>query len=87
MSATYFGTLQNDHIDWDGARPDQSTNGESLRVQITVLGKSESSIDQGKKMAAILERLAQLSAMSSIVDPREWQREQRQDRPIPGRER
>jgi len=36
-------------------------------------------------MAAALEALANLNAASAIVDPAAWEREQREDRQLPGR--
>lgn len=42
--------------------------------------------DSGKKVAAILQRMAERQALSEIVDPVVWQRELRQDRPLLGRE-
>lgn len=35
---------------------------------------------------AALERLAEMGAFDHIEDPGEWQREIREDRPLPGRE-
>jgi len=37
-------------------------------------------------MARILRKLARLPDRYPINDPVEWQREQRKDRPLPGRE-
>ena len=54
--------------------------GLSLHAQL----KSKSS--QGKRMAAILQRMADRNALSHIDDPAVWQREIRKDRPLPGRE-
>ncbi|MCI5145993.1 MAG: hypothetical protein D3923_10800 [Candidatus Electrothrix sp. AR3] len=41
---------------------------------------------QGKRMAAVLQRMADRHALSHIDDPAAWQREVRKDRPLPGRE-
>ncbi len=43
-------------------------------------------INQGQRMAAILQRMADRNALSHITDPVAWQREIRKDRPLPGRE-
>jgi hypothetical protein len=37
-------------------------------------------------MAAALQALAEAGGLSEIPDPLRWQREQRQDRALPGRE-
>lgn len=42
--------------------------------------------DRGVEMAEILERLAAHYPFAEIEDPVAWQREVRQDRPLPGRE-
>jgi hypothetical protein len=43
-------------------------------------------MNQGQRMAAILQRMADRKALSQITDPVAWQREIRTDRPLPGRE-
>jgi hypothetical protein len=43
-------------------------------------------INQGQKMAAILQRMADRKALSQITDPIAWQKEIRQDRILSGRE-
>lgn len=40
----------------------------------------------GVAMARIMERMAVRNALSEIKDPSAWQRDIRQDRPLPGRE-
>ncbi len=40
----------------------------------------------GAAIVLIMERMAARNALSSIKDPSAWQREIRQDRPLPGRE-
>ncbi|MCI0391228.1 MAG: hypothetical protein MOB07_21010 [Acidobacteria bacterium] len=43
-------------------------------------------VDRGVEMAEILERLAAHHPFAEIEDPVAWQREVRQDRPLPDRE-
>jgi len=45
----------------------------------------DSKEQQRKQLAEALEQLALLNPFSDITDPVAWQREQRQDRPLPGR--
>jgi len=45
-----------------------------------------SRVDRGLEMAEILERLAAHQPFADIEDPVAWQREVRQDRPLPDRE-
>ena len=55
---------------------------EGLSLQI----HTKSNANQGQRMAAILQRMANRQALSHITDPIAWQREIREDRPLPGRE-
>jgi len=40
----------------------------------------------GQRMASALQRMADRNALADIADPIAWQREIREDRPLPGRE-
>ena len=42
--------------------------------------------ERGRRMADALEQLANRNAFSEITDPVAWQRETRQDRPLPTRD-
>lgn len=55
---------------------------EGLSLQVPTTPK----MNQGQRMAAILQRMADRNALSHIADPVAWQREIRKDRPLPGRE-
>lgn len=64
-----------------------------MQVLLTHLAQEEgftlqpqSRSNQGQQMAAILQRMADRQALSEISDPVAWQKEIRQDRPLPGRE-
>jgi hypothetical protein len=48
-------------------------------------GAGESDVSDGAAMAASLQELASRSALTSIGDATQWQREVRADRPLPGR--
>jgi len=48
--------------------------------------KPEDLTRRGDEMASILEQLAAGNAFSEISDPVAWQREAREDRPLPRRE-
>jgi hypothetical protein len=89
MLGTYHGILRGSHIEWVGAAP-LSTSGESgLRVEITVLEPVLSDAEElarRQRMVAALERLAERGGVASIPDPDAWQREVREDRPLPDRE-
>ncbi|MDO8542299.1 MAG: hypothetical protein Q7S40_17810 [Opitutaceae bacterium] len=42
--------------------------------------------ERRRKIEAACEKLRELGTFSSIMDPVEWQREIRRDRPLPGRD-
>ena len=80
MSRTYRATLSGDRLKWVGDAPDQSS---PLTVDVTVLGSPNGS--RGRDMAAALGAIASRGGVPGIADPSMWQREIRQDRPLPGR--
>lgn len=59
----------------------------SHRALVTILNEEPSSAtQQGKRMAEALETLAQARVLADVNEPVAWQREQRQDRPLPERD-
>jgi len=56
-----------------------------LRVHVTVLEEESERKEQGPRMADALAKLAESGAFGEVEDPSEWQREIRQERPLPGR--
>ena len=83
MARTYEAILHGDHIDWTGEAPHTE---KPLRVRVTVIEETSAVSNRGKRMADALAKLAQIGAFSGIKDPVAWQRQIRQDRPLPGRE-
>lgn len=83
MLRTYEGTLKGNQIDWSGEAPDSK---QTLHVHITVLDEEDTHGQRGRRMAAALKDMAQIGGFSEVADPSEWQREIREDRPLPGRE-
>ena len=59
---------------------------QALQPALAEIRASASVRQRGQKMAAVLEELAQLPESDPIQDPVAWQREQRQDRALPGRD-
>jgi hypothetical protein len=87
MLETYPGILRDNRIEWSGEAPRQLPPGQPVRVHVTILepiGLPAS--ERGRRMAAALERLAVNPTPPSIPDPTTWQREMREDRPLPGRD-
>lgn len=85
MLETYQATLQGSLIEWSGDAPAAIKSGERMKVFVTILAQSQPASD-GKAMAQALEKLAAANSLIEISDPVEWQREQRQERGLPGRE-
>ncbi|MCB2263932.1 MAG: hypothetical protein LGR52_13515 [Candidatus Thiosymbion ectosymbiont of Robbea hypermnestra] len=54
--------------------------GVSLQVQAKL------KTNEGQRMATILQHMADRQALSHIIDPVAWQKNIREDRPLPGRE-
>ena len=83
MSNTYQAVLRGNRLEWSGEAPDRLTEDQPVRVSVTIL---ETSPDQGQRMAEALEKLAHLKPASGIADPATWEREQRAERHLPGRD-
>ncbi len=87
MLETYQGILHDNRIEWSGEAPQALPPDQAVRVHVTLLEKVPvSDGNQGQRMAAALERLATSQALAHIPDPAAWERETREDRPMPGRE-
>lgn len=85
MLRTYEGILEGDRVRWAGE--EMPATDRPLRVHITVLEEETEREKRGQKMADALSKLAESGAFSEVEDPSAWQREIRQDRPLPGRDR
>ena len=88
MLNTYKAILRGNHLEWDGDAPDHLTQKDAVIVYVTILGEPvvPSAVEQGQRMAAALEQLAAINALPDLTDPVAWEREMRQDRPLPDRE-
>lgn len=86
MLPTYRAVLRGDHLEWEDEVPEQLGNQQGLEVFVTFIGNSLQDGEQrGRLMADALERLAQKGGVSSIANASDWQREQREERELPGR--
>jgi hypothetical protein len=89
MRETYKAILRGDRIEWSGDAPEQLDTEQGVEVQVTILqspATSSAAASNGKAMAEVLEKLAATNSVSEISDASTWQREQRQDRVLPGRD-
>jgi hypothetical protein len=85
MLPTYKATLRGDRLEWEEDVPDQVRRLEEVTVYVTILDQAgENDEIRGQRMAEALARLAEHGGVASIDDPVQWQREQREDREIPG---
>jgi hypothetical protein len=86
MSETYRAILKKNRIQWCDGQP--SNLKETQIVEITIPDENATMLSgRGQKMSDALEKLAALNARSQITDPSAWQREIREDRPLPDRDR
>jgi hypothetical protein len=88
MSQTYEAVLRGDRLEWRGKAPEQIKDERAIGVHVTVLQDADVLPDRttrGAKMDEALEKLAAINAFAQISDPVAWQREQREERPLPGR--
>ena len=85
MLPTYPAVLLDGHIEWSGDAPPGLNPDLSVEVLVTVLKPKPETTDRGRRMVAALEKLIG-SELSKISDPVAWQREQRADRELPGRD-
>ena len=89
MLQTYRAVLRGNWLEWIGAAPEQVKAENEITVEVTILGDAWAESverERGLKMAEALEALAEVNALADITDPVAWQREIREDRPLPGRE-
>jgi hypothetical protein len=86
MLPTYRAVLRGDHLEWEDEVPEQTANQQGLDVFVTIVSDSlPDGESRGRRMARALEDLAQKGGVSTIADASDWQREQREERPLPGR--
>ena len=82
MLKTYRAILTNDRLRWVNEAPPVSS---PAKVDVIVVeDASANGAGRGRKMAEALAKLAARGGLS-IDDPIAWQRQQREDRPLPGR--
>jgi hypothetical protein len=89
MLETYQAILHGDRLEWSGEGPGHLQANQAVRVHVTILDKATNpppATGRGPRMAAALEELAAIQALKEIGDPAAWERETRQDRPLPGRD-
>lgn len=82
MLKTYKAILRANRLEWSEGIPERLAEDRPVKVSVTIL---EGDARAGEGMAEALEKLARLDAAPAIPDPVAWEREQREDRDLPGR--
>lgn len=88
---TYKAILRGNRLEWRGSARQYLPTDHPVSVYVTVLDEPLGEVDasekgQGARMAAALERLAEIYALADISDAAAWEREARQERALPGRD-
>ncbi|HEX6902878.1 MAG TPA: hypothetical protein VF789_24395 [Thermoanaerobaculia bacterium] len=89
MRASYRAVLHGNHLEWRDEQPEDLSPDREVEVFVTILDDSESPEARkarGAAMAAAMERLAAAGGPQSFGDAAKWEREIREERPLPGRE-
>jgi hypothetical protein len=86
MLRTFRAVLKGNLLEWQEEVNEWLQGDRAVSVLVTLLDEEPFAVTEGRgrKMAAVLEKLAQARAFSG-VDPLVWQREIRRDRELPGR--
>lgn len=85
MIPSYRAILHGDHLEWPDGAPSAINRLQPVQILVTVVTPMEPDAgQQGAAMADALQRIADRGGIP-IADPSDWQREQRQDRPLIGR--
>jgi hypothetical protein len=86
MQRIFEAILKGNLLEWANEVPRQGDR--PVRVYVT-LQEERSTLSaqlRRQRIVEILEKIATNNAFAEISDPVEWQRELRQDRPLPGRD-
>lgn len=86
MEDKYRATIHGNTIEWEGDVPDEVEKDGVMEVYVTRVDEPIKSVPNGRRAMEALERIAEKGGIQSIVDPVAWQREIREERPLPGRE-
>ena len=87
-SKTYSAILHGDRLEWLGEPPVETNDDGVVRVEVKILGSeshASSDVERRRRAVDALRRLAE-SGWDAPEDSVAWQREIREDRPLPGRE-
>lgn len=88
---TYRAILRGDRLEWCGPSRQHPPTDRPIAVHVTLLDEpvSEGGVGEaglGERMAAALERLADIHALAEIDDAAAWERALRQEQALPARD-
>ena len=88
MLNTLRAVVEGDHIRWEDDPGKLLPSGQAKRALITILDSPEdySTKEVSERRISAIRKLAALNPFREIQDPVEWQRANRVDRDLPGRE-
>ncbi|MBV9108963.1 MAG: hypothetical protein JO306_06130 [Gemmatimonadetes bacterium] len=85
MHRSYDAVLTGNCLEWKGSAPDTR---QPTEVKVIVREEEDAAEAAARRRRALaaLEELAARGGIKSIPDPAEWHRQNRTDRPLPGRD-
>jgi hypothetical protein len=87
IARTYRAVLRGNQVEWIDTPPDpEGPTPVSITLHIPQPQSDEERRAQRQLAVDALNELAAAGGIASIPDPAAWEREIRQDRPLPGRE-
>ena len=86
MLLTYPAILRAGKLEWGADGPPPALSDAPVPVHVTLLTNSPRAPTSGATMLAALEAAAAAGAAEIFGDPIDWQREQRMDRKLAGRD-
>src|SRR6476646_6107824 len=88
MLNTYRALLRGQILEWLSDQPKNLPADQGVTVHVTILDETLPKVkkQQGRRMAAALEKLAKMHSSIRSVNATQWEREIRQERILPGRE-
>ena len=85
MKQVFKAILHGDRVEWLDGAP-ESDGPIQVYVSVTEVKRDDDPEPGQKSMVELFQALADSGAFADIEDPVAWQREQRKDRPLPGRD-
>jgi len=88
MLSTYQAVLRGKVLEWLNDKPQNLAPERAIPVYVTILeeGTPPLMAERGLRMVAALEQLVQMQSAFAALDPLQWEREVRQERPLPSRD-